>query len=107
METNLEQLVGAARGGGPTALRAAARLMSIMTDQPQRLAELLAGSRDWPQPRLVLGVTGAPGSGKSTLVDHSGDGIAHADIRSENWGSSPWIRRRRLRAGPCWATACE
>jgi GTPase len=70
METNLEQLVGAARGDGPTALRAAARLMSIMTDQPQRLAELLAGSRDWPQPRLVLGVTGAPGSGKSTLVDH-------------------------------------
>ena len=70
METNLEQLVCAARGGGPTALRAAARLMSIMTDQPQRLAELLAGSRDWPQPRLVLGVTGAPGSGKSTLVDH-------------------------------------
>jgi GTPase len=70
METNVEQLVCAARGGGPTALRAAARLMSIMTDQPQRLAELLAGSRDWPQPRLVLGVTGAPGSGKSTLVDH-------------------------------------
>ncbi|HMP07833.1 MAG TPA: hypothetical protein PJ982_15900, partial [Lacipirellulaceae bacterium] len=34
-----------------------------------RLAETLAGSRTWPQPRLVLGVTGAPGSGKSTLVD--------------------------------------
>jgi LAO/AO transport system kinase len=44
--------------------------MSIMTDEPQRLAELLAGSRDWPQPRLVLGITGAPGSGKSTLTDH-------------------------------------
>jgi len=44
--------------------------MSIMTDQPHRLAELLAGSRDWPQPRLVLGITGAPGSGKSTLTDH-------------------------------------
>lgn len=70
MENNLEQLVSTARGGGPTALRAAARLMSIMTDEPQRLAELLAGSRDWQQPRLVLGVTGAPGSGKSTLVDH-------------------------------------
>lgn len=70
METNVEQLVCAARSGGPTALRAAARLMSIMTDEPERLAELLAGSRDWPQPRMVLGVTGAPGSGKSTLVDH-------------------------------------
>lgn len=70
METNVEQLVSAARGGGPRGLRAAARLMSVMTDEPQRLAELLAGSRDWPQPRLVLGITGAPGSGKSTLTDH-------------------------------------
>ncbi len=56
-------------GGGPRALRAAARLMSVMTDQPQRLGELLAGSAHWPQPRLVLGITGAPGSGKSTLTD--------------------------------------
>lgn len=70
MEKNVEQLVCAAKSGGAPGLRAAARLMSIMTDEPQRLAELLAGSRDWPQPQLVLGVTGAPGSGKSTLVDH-------------------------------------
>jgi LAO/AO transport system kinase len=70
MECSLEQLVDDARAGGPRSLRAAARLMSVMTDEPQRLAEMLAGSRDWPQPRLVLGVTGAPGSGKSTLVDH-------------------------------------
>jgi LAO/AO transport system kinase len=70
METSVEQLVSAARSGGPLGLRAAARLMSVMTDEPQRLAELLAGSRDWPQPRLVLGITGAPGSGKSTLTDH-------------------------------------
>lgn len=66
----MEQLVSAARGGGRLGLRAAARLMSIMTDEPQRLAELLAGSRNWPQPRLVLGITGAPGSGKSTLTNH-------------------------------------
>ena len=70
METCVEKLVSEAKGGGPLSLRAAARLMSVMTDQPQRLGELLAGSRDWPQPRLVLGITGAPGSGKSTLVDH-------------------------------------
>ena len=70
MERSLEQLVSDAKGAGPQSLRAAARLMSIMTDQPQRLAELLAGSRDWPQPRLVLGITGAPGSGKSTLTNH-------------------------------------
>jgi LAO/AO transport system kinase len=41
-----------------------------MTDQPQRIAEVLAASRSWRQARLVIGVTGAPGSGKSTLVDH-------------------------------------
>jgi LAO/AO transport system ATPase len=70
MGRSLEQLVCDAKGSGPMALRAAARLMTIMTDEPQRLAELLAGSRDWPQPRLVLGITGAPGSGKSTLTDH-------------------------------------
>ncbi|MCC6494322.1 MAG: methylmalonyl Co-A mutase-associated GTPase MeaB [Pirellulales bacterium] len=70
MERNLDELVSEARSAGPRSQRAAARLMSVMTDQPHRLAELLAGSRDWPQPRLVLGVTGAPGSGKSTLTDH-------------------------------------
>lgn len=70
MESSLEQLVCDAKRDGPKAMRAAARIMTIMTDQPQRLAELLAGSRDWPQPRLVLGITGAPGSGKSTLTDH-------------------------------------
>jgi LAO/AO transport system ATPase len=70
MERTLEQLVRDALGGGPRSLRAGARLMSIMTDAPQRLPEMLTGSRDWPQPRLVLGITGAPGSGKSTITDH-------------------------------------
>jgi LAO/AO transport system ATPase len=70
MTRSVEQLVHDVRAGGANALRAAARLMSIVTDQPQRLPQLLAGSRHWPQPRLVLGVTGAPGSGKSTLTDH-------------------------------------
>jgi LAO/AO transport system kinase len=70
MDRNLEQLVRESRGRGPQSVRAGARLMSVMTDEPQRLAEMLAGSRDWPQPRLVLGITGAPGSGKSTITDH-------------------------------------
>lgn len=69
MTTPLADLITAAREGGPRGARAASRLMSVMTDQPQRLGELLAGSRGWPQPRLVLGITGAPGSGKSTLTD--------------------------------------
>lgn len=70
MDGRLEQLVKDAGSQGPRSQRAAAKLMSVMTNQPQRLGELLAGSREWPQPRLVLGVTGAPGSGKSTITDH-------------------------------------
>jgi LAO/AO transport system kinase len=69
MNATLEQLVDEARSDGPHSIRAAARLMSVMTDEPQRLAELLAASHRWRQARIVVGVTGAPGSGKSTLVD--------------------------------------
>ncbi len=70
MNCRLDNLIKDVRAAGPNCLRAAARLMTVMTDEPHRLSELLAASHDWPQPRLVLGVTGAPGTGKSTLVDH-------------------------------------
>lgn len=70
MKPDLNKLIEQARTPGPLSTRAAARLMSFMTDHPARLAELLRGSHDWPQPRLILGITGAPGSGKSTLTDH-------------------------------------
>ncbi|HEX7070255.1 MAG TPA: hypothetical protein VF190_05600 [Rhodothermales bacterium] len=51
--------------------RAAARLMSLLEREPHRLAELVANRAGdpWPAPRLVLGITGAPGSGKSSLTD--------------------------------------
>jgi LAO/AO transport system kinase len=67
---SLDELVDEVRQGGSRSQRAAAQLMTAVTDQPHRLAEVLAGSDTWPQPRLVLGLTGAPGSGKSTVVDH-------------------------------------
>ncbi len=70
MSELLANLVHDASEHGPRGIRAAARLMTIMTDQPQRLAELLRGAKDWREPRMVLGITGAPGSGKSTLTDH-------------------------------------
>lgn len=70
MNHPIDQLVQDVQAGNGRATRAAAQLMTAMIDEPHRLAELLAGSDAWPQPRLVLGVTGAPGSGKSTLVDH-------------------------------------
>jgi LAO/AO transport system kinase len=61
----------AANGSGARQVRAAARLMSVMESAPHRLPELFRETphAEWPQPRLVLGVTGAPGSGKSTLTD--------------------------------------
>jgi LAO/AO transport system kinase len=59
------------RSGRVRQRRAGARLMTLLESDPQRLAELFGAlpQERWPRPRLVLGVTGAPGSGKSTLVD--------------------------------------
>ena len=54
------------QSGGPQALRAAARLMTLLEDNPERFAELPTKA---PSPRLILGITGAPGAGKSTLAD--------------------------------------
>jgi LAO/AO transport system kinase len=68
----LDALIEAAASGhGPHRTRAAARLMTLLEAEPQRLAELFRHlpQSQWPRPRLVLGITGAPGTGKSTLVD--------------------------------------
>jgi LAO/AO transport system kinase len=73
MAVPLDQLVEDASSGGAAArqIRAAARLMSFLEAEPYRLPELFRHlpHERWARPRLVLGVTGAPGSGKSTLVD--------------------------------------
>ncbi len=73
MRNDLKQLVDAAadHGGGARQTRAAARLMSILEAEPHRLPEVFRhlDAEAWPWPRLVLGITGAPGSGKSTLTD--------------------------------------
>jgi LAO/AO transport system kinase len=70
MNSSLAELALQACGGGPQATRAAARLMSALENQPQRLPEFLqATGREAREPRLILGITGAPGSGKSTLTD--------------------------------------
>jgi len=50
-------------------IRAASRLISLLEREPHRLPEMLSGMGDWPQPRLILGLTGPPGVGKSTLSD--------------------------------------
>ena len=83
MTGSLGSLLQAARQPGPAGVRAASRLMSLLTDEPARLPELLQAASvelgpgtdaagalaDRLSPRLLLGVTGSPGSGKSTLVD--------------------------------------
>jgi LAO/AO transport system kinase len=68
----LDALVEAAAfGDGAARVRAAGRLMTLLEQAPHRLPELYrtVPEERWQRPRLVLGITGAPGSGKSTLVD--------------------------------------
>ncbi len=72
----VEQAASGYSGGRGTSkvtsggVRAAGRLMSLLENEPRRLPELLhaVGPRAC-EPRLLLGITGAPGSGKSTLTD--------------------------------------
>lgn len=60
-----ELLERAARGEAP----ALARLISIMADRREGWTDTLAGLYRRPVTGRILGVTGAPGAGKSTLVD--------------------------------------
>jgi LAO/AO transport system kinase len=76
MPNAIADLVRGALAPGAASTRSAARLMSVLADEPHRLPELFhavhqsaeAGGR-LSLPRLLLGVTGSPGSGKSTLTD--------------------------------------
>lgn len=79
METALtqlaRQLLQAPAQARTLRTRLAARLMTQLEDDPARLPEVFSvvaearGSLATLQPLIVIGVTGAPGSGKSTLVD--------------------------------------
>lgn len=78
MTTNdIRDLVRDASRSGIGAVRPAARLMSLLSDDPSRLPEVFqaAAGLDGGDggrltlPRLLVGITGAPGSGKSTLSD--------------------------------------
>jgi LAO/AO transport system kinase len=77
MSTTIPSLVRAAVGAGPGAIRPAARLMSLLSDEPYRLPEVFQAAAGLDAeyatrltlPRLLVGITGAPGSGKSTLTD--------------------------------------
>jgi LAO/AO transport system kinase len=73
----VRDLVRTAAAPGVAATRAAARLMTLVADDPARLPDVYQATAalEGPEsgrlllPRLLVGVTGAPGSGKSTLTD--------------------------------------
>ncbi len=69
MTEDMAALIRQTQSGSKGCTRAAARLMTIAENSCQRMAELLAASAGWPEPRIVMGITGPPGSGKSVLID--------------------------------------
>ena len=69
MTNETKELVEHVRGGTSQRIRAAARLMSLIETFPERTPEFLIGAADWPAPRMVIGLTGPPGCGKSMLAD--------------------------------------
>jgi GTPase len=69
MTNDTKQLVEQVRAGTSQRVRAAARLMSLIENFPERIPEFLIGAADWPEPRRVIGLTGPPGCGKSVLAD--------------------------------------
>ena len=69
MTDDAASLVMDVRAGGRQSTRAAARLMTLVENAPDLMPQLLVGLADWPSARMVIGVTGPPGCGKSVLVD--------------------------------------
>ena len=69
MTNDTKALVEQVRGGTSQRVRAAARLMSLIENFPERIPEFLVGAADWPQTHIVIGLTGPPGCGKSVLAD--------------------------------------
>ena len=84
--------------------RAVARLISLVEDASPRLREVMAALAPHSGPATVIGLTGAPGVGKSTTTTRAGHG---ASARAASGSAcSPSTRRRRSPAGRCSATGC-
>ena len=69
MNVDVDALIREAGEPGPGRIRAAARLMTIAEGGTDEAVETLGKLIAAPEPGLVLGLTGSPGSGKSSLVD--------------------------------------
>ena len=61
----MKELVERARKGD---LRALARAVTFLEEDPGRLPAMLKGRPQWPLPRLTAAVTGPPGVGKSSFL---------------------------------------
>ncbi len=83
MTGDVRQLIREAGRETAGRIRAAARLLSLAENEPERIPELFAGMAEWPEPRMVVGLTGQPGSGKSVLTDRliGGFRARHPDCR--------------------------
>ena len=83
MTGDVRQLIREAGRETAGRIRAAARLLSLAENEPERIPELFAGMVEWPEPRMVVGLTGQPGSGKSVLTDRliGGFRARHPDRR--------------------------
>ena len=69
MTEDPKELVRRVRKDQNQRVRAVARLMTLIENAPERMPDLLVGVADWPSARIVIGLTGPPGCGKSLLVD--------------------------------------
>jgi len=64
-----DTLLQQARSAGAPGVRAGAKLMTLLENNPHLHLEFLQKIGIKTGPRLILGITGSPGSGKSTLTD--------------------------------------
>jgi LAO/AO transport system kinase len=62
------ELIDDIRSDGAVKIRSAARLMTLAEESSAKTVEILSLLAGDPMPRIILGITGAPGSGKSLLT---------------------------------------
>ena len=84
--------------------RAVARAISLVEDGDDTLASLSAGIYEHTGSAATIGLTGAPGVGKSTLADDAGRAWRGATAAGSRCSRS--IRPRRTRAARCSAIGC-
>ena len=71
-------LVGQARGGNP---RAVARLISLVEDASPALREVMYALAPFTGSTYIVGLTGSPGVGKSTMTSAIVKALRHKDLR--------------------------